>query len=81
MSARSHADGFSMFIFVHVAHRVKTFLELFAVCGETNNGKDDAVVRANMEDFRITARIYRVATGRAGVAGEYSEVAAADAQD
>ena len=79
MSARGHADGFSMFKLIHVAHRVKTFLELFAVCGETNKGEDDAVVRADTKDFRLTTRVDGVAIGRASVAGKYREVTAADA--
>ena len=68
-----------MIILIHVAHRVKTFLELFAVCGETNNGENDSIVRADTKDLRITTRIYGVAIGRAGVAGNYSKVTAADA--
>ena len=77
MSARGQGDGFSMLIFVHVAHRVKTSLELLAVCGETNHGEDEAVVGANPKDFGIIARVDRVAIGGASVARKYGEVTAA----
>ena len=79
VSARSHADRFSMLISIHLAHRIKAFLELFAICGETNNGEDEAIFQADAKDFAIITGVYGIATGRASVAGHYGEVTAADA--
>lgn len=70
-----------MIILIHDAHRVKTFLELFAVCSKTNHGENYSIVRADTKDLGITPRVYGVATGRAGVAGNDSKVTAADAKN
>ena len=55
MSARSQLDGFPMLVSIHVAHGVETFLELLAICGETDYGEHDAVVGTDPEDLGIVA--------------------------
>ena len=66
-----------MLVPVHFDEDIEAFFESVTVCGEADDGEDDAaggVVRADAKDFGYKAGVDVVAGGGASVAGQDSEV-------